>query len=496
MIIVPLYRGVDWRHPPIITIALVLINSFVFFVLQGNEQERYLNAVRYYFDSGLHKQEFPEYLKHLKNSDQPGKADIYARVIDSDKRTQLRFLMALQRDGVFIKKLQNDQIIEKNHGQYPTWKSNRKKFDKKFNTITTESYGFKPGDAKISSAFAHMFLHGGIGHLLGNMIFLFIIGFAVEAVLGKIMYLSAYITTGLFALGLFTLSSIGSIVPLIGASGAIAGLMGMYTVLFGFRRIRFFYFILFYFDFIKAPALIVLPLWILKELYQLYSGDTSNVAYMAHIGGLLGGALVGYLLYRWYPGLNTDYMDQNDQEEQNVRAYEDGIKALSELKIDKARSVFIGLLKTNPNDQKILQQLYNVEKFHPDSDTYHKVTLRILSQSASNNETIKMIRNTFHDYMKIAKPSVRLNATNYLSLAEKFIKGSYLEDAEKIIGFLIKTGRPLNGLGQTMLALANMFNKEKQTDKARSMVSLIIERFPQSAESLHAQQMLKMFSGS
>ncbi|MDZ7748084.1 MAG: rhomboid family intramembrane serine protease [Halofilum sp. (in: g-proteobacteria)] len=82
--------------------------------------------------------------------------------------------------------------------------------------------------------------------------------------------------------------------PLVGASGAVAGLMGLCGVLYGRRPIRFFYFIGVYADYVKAPALVLLGLWLGKEVFQfLRYSELSNVAYTAHIGGLLTGAAAG-----------------------------------------------------------------------------------------------------------------------------------------------------------------------------------------------------------
>ena len=492
MLVVPIYRGIDWRHPPLITIALVLVNCFVFFFIQGNENKHYVDAASFYFESRIDGVEFPAYIKHLKSERKTDKAYAFETLIGKPKHAKFRLLMAIQRDSLFQKKIESDQILTKDDEQYRQWRQNRDQFNKKFDLIITESYGFKPADIKISSVFAHMFMHGGIGHLLSNMIFLLIIGFAVEAVLGKKLYLAAYIATGLCAVGLFGATYNDSLTPLVGASGAIAGLMGLYTVLFGFRRIRFFYFVVFYFGFIKAPAIIVLPFWVLKEFYQLTYGGVSNVAYMAHIGGLLGGATVGFLLNRFYPNLDTEYMDKAANDEQAIKEYEEGMKALTELNLDKARAIFTNLGEKNPHDKRILQQLYNIEKYRPDSDLYHRAAHRILNLQGADAEGMKMIHTTFYDYIKTAKPGVKMGTEQYMRLADKFLKGDYLEDVEKIIGFLLKANKPVTGLSSTILALANAFNKEKRSDKAKSLIEVIIHRFPQSTEAHHAQQMLKL----
>ena len=496
MLIVPFYRGIDWKHPPWVTIGLVLACTFVFLFIQGNENRHYGQALSFYFESQLPKLEFPAYIDYLRDQGKSKQADRYARLMKQDSRKQVLILLAIQRDPVFLPKLRSGQVINAESDHYQEWKSSRDKFDKLFSAVISESYGFRPAEHRPVTLVTHMFLHGGVGHLVGNMVFLFIIGFAVELILGRMVYLAAYIATGLFSVLLFWVFYSDSIIPLVGASGAISGLMGMYVVLFGMRRIRFFYFVLFYFNFLRAPAIIVLPLWILNELYQLTWGGVSNVAYVAHIGGLIGGAATAYVLKKYHPAVDTSYMDQSANEERDVLEFEQGMQALAALRMDQARKIFHDLLSRHPQDKRIAQQLYNIAKFKPDSDDYHQWALRILSQNATDAETLKMVNNTFHDYLKHAKPSIRLSTKHYLDLVHKFIKGDFLADAERIIGFLIKTKARHASLPQTIMTLANAFSRSKQTEKAKQYIKLLLQQFPQSNEAQHAQQLLRSLEGS
>jgi membrane associated rhomboid family serine protease len=140
-----------------------------------------------------------------------------------------------------------------------------------------------------------MFLHGGWMHLIGNMLFLWIFGNNIEDYFGPIRFLAFYLISGIAAVALYTLFNPGSQVPLVGASGAIAGVMGAYFVLH--PRARITVLILFFFIMIREfPAKFVLGLWfliqILMSTLKLSSGD--DVAWLAHVGGFA----FGYLLLR------------------------------------------------------------------------------------------------------------------------------------------------------------------------------------------------------
>ena len=134
-----------------------------------------------------------------------------------------------------------------------------------------------------------MFMHANFFHLLGNMIFLWLIGCSLEMAGKRAPYLSIYLLTGIFAALFFGMVYRHSTIPLVGASGAISGIIGAYTVLFGLRKVKIFLSLGFYFNYIKVRAISLLPIWIGNELYQLKWGGDSNVAYVAHVGGLLSG---------------------------------------------------------------------------------------------------------------------------------------------------------------------------------------------------------------
>ena len=115
-----------------------------------------------------------------------------------------------------------------------------------------------------------MFLHGSVSHLIGNMIFLWLVGCILEYGMGRRYYPVLYILGGLIAVLLYFAVKHTSIVPLVGASGAIAGLMGAFGVIFGRERVRIFLSLGFYFNYFKVRAIYLLPLWVGNELYQLF----------------------------------------------------------------------------------------------------------------------------------------------------------------------------------------------------------------------------------
>ncbi|HVP37407.1 MAG TPA: rhomboid family intramembrane serine protease [Terriglobales bacterium] len=148
--------------------------------------------------------------------------------------------------------------------------------------------------------FTAMFLHGGFLHLLGNMLYLWIFGDNVEDRLGKFKFILLYLVSGLIAGLSQVLISPKSTVPMIGASGAIAGVLGAYMVGFPYAKVLTLVFFGFFARIIRIPAFFVLGFWfILQIIYALPSLGVQNaggVAFFAHIGGFLAGILLFYML--------------------------------------------------------------------------------------------------------------------------------------------------------------------------------------------------------
>lgn len=150
------------------------------------------------------------------------------------------------------------------------------------------------GDAL--TLFTSMFMHAGWLHLGGNMLYLWIFGDNVEDRFGHLPFLIFYVLSGLAATAAQTAVSVGSNVPNVGASGAIAGVMGAYLVLFPKGSVR----VLQGSRVIQVPALIVIGLWIALQVFSgigslSSAGQTGGVAYMAHVGGFVAGFLLTFM---------------------------------------------------------------------------------------------------------------------------------------------------------------------------------------------------------
>src|SRR5690606_31651643 len=163
------------------------------------------------------------------------------------------------------------------------------------------TWGLVPANLSVSNTetwvniLTSMFLHGGWFHLLSNMWILIIFGDNIEDKLGSIRYLIFYLFSGTAAALLQVFFDPISSVPMIGASGAIAGVLGAYLILFPHSRIASLVPIFFVFTLVELPALVFLGFWFISQLFSgwfaLQGADASNVAWWAHIGGFVFGMI-------------------------------------------------------------------------------------------------------------------------------------------------------------------------------------------------------------
>jgi membrane associated rhomboid family serine protease len=157
------------------------------------------------------------------------------------------------------------------------------------------------GTAKPLSLLTSMFMHGGWFHIIGNMWFLWVFGDNVEDEMGPVRFLVFYVLCGLAAAFAQIVTAPASLVPMVGASGAIGGVMGAYALLFPRVRVRLLIILVFYVTTITVPAIFMLGYWFLLQLLQgipALGSEEGGVAFWAHVGGFLAGVALVWLFRR------------------------------------------------------------------------------------------------------------------------------------------------------------------------------------------------------
>ena len=193
-----------------------------------------------------------------------------------------------------------------------------------------QTYGaipYKVLEGDIFSVISSMFLHGGIAHLIGNMLFLFVFGDNIEDKFGRIKYVLFYIAWGFaaaYAHSFFAVATGGGEIPAIGASGAISGVLGAYLVLFPRAKI-FTIIAAFFITTVRIPAIAYIPFWFIMQIIFSVLNPLGGVAYLAHIGGFLAGLLSGYVMRNVITGqgMVTPQMRYSRKDRQNITSMPD-----------------------------------------------------------------------------------------------------------------------------------------------------------------------------
>jgi len=486
MFIIPLTGKISVRNPPIVTIAIVLINCLVWFVLQAGDTDKQIEASELYFTSGLVNIEISHYLAY-----RDGRLQEPVEVMTDDQfdeETLVQNYLAMQRDELFQQKLKNDEIITPSDQIYAEWKDLRTEHELLRSQLTALQYGFIPKQKSLLTSFTYMFMHGSTGHLVGNMIFLWIVGCMLEMGLGRLQYVVLYIVGGQFAVWLFWLIYMNSAIPLVGASGAIAGLMGAFAVLFGRKRVKIFYSLGFYFNYLKIPAIILLPIWIGNEFYQLFGGGSMHVAYMAHIGGLIGGALFGIVCLKFSLGFDRDVIMDTPADEISPQI-EKALEHIAKLDLEAGRQILEKVLAGDPENIDALTHLFNVYKLDPDDEKFHRATQKLIFELTRSYNTYEKAHQIYDEYIRLTHHP-RLSPQIYIQLSMMFAATGHLENAVSILTMLLKKVPDFPGVPTALLKLAGAFSQKGMAMKGDRCLKLICSKYPESTEAQLADKTL------
>ncbi len=477
--LIPIEKKPQWQNPPILSIILILISVGAYFTWQNNDKENEAIAFQYYIQSGLARIETPAYIEYAEKKDAATIKELLAQQPQQAYRFALKKIMV---DGPFLSQLDAYKIIKPDHPQFKIWLQKHTEFKRLLNRIVKYKYGLKPYQYDFQSLVIHNFLHDDISHLILNMLFLFMFGFVIELAIGRSAYLFVFLVSGIASGTTLILLEPDAAYWVVGASGAIAGLVGFYTMLYGRRRIRFFYTVIVYFGYVTAPALILLPVWLIYELLNQYL-FLDQVSNLSHIGGLLTGAALG-LIYKRYPQLiHAETIQDNSQQFNFKKKFQYAIELVAQLNFNKAHKILNELLINQPNNIDVVKQLYFLEKIHPDTDQYHVFAHQLIKLAGEKSGYEKLIHRVYTEYSKIAKPSAKFTPDLLYYLATLFSNNHYLDDAEKICHYLLKHDGNTDKQPELLLSLINGLRKSNRTEQYVKYKDLLVKDFPDSKQA-------------
>lgn len=462
MIILPTEKSFDWQHTPVVLISLVILNIFIFFFYQGGDGKKWERAYFQYEEAQLLSVEWPLYRDYLSEQ---GNAEYLVQLQASmDNGMASEVSQSLLQDIGF-----NLYLNEKYHELMPDhvyiqWSSARRVVDSALGSISFIRFGLIPSQINAIDIFTHQFLHGDAMHLFGNLFFLLVCGFAVEAAVGHLRFLVFYLITGVVAGLSHALMDLTSQASLVGASGAISGVMAMYLGVFRLRKIQFFYWFFIFVGYFRAPALLILPIYIGKEVFDYINSDGSNIAYLAHAGGFVtGGLLITVSLLINPQTMDEEYLDTDQASNEYQEKLDKVFKAIENYQFTSALKHLVTMIQEYGLNFHLAMLRYNLGKIHKPQEFTHWVNDVFMLKTRCLNE-LEKINNVWKDNQAIAK---KLDDKHAFELGLRFANTRQFTSAEFIFKSLLDKSAQHLQLTTLALKLAEAAKQLQQTEKRK-----------------------------
>jgi len=496
VLIVPLHRAPTWANVPWITLALVLANVFVFAVLQSGDARAQRQALDYYAQQHLAQWEFPAYRDWLDaHAGDARRREWFERFADSDAALAAQ---VLQSDHAFLAELRADRLLAADAPEHAQWREGRDEFDRLWSRAFTERWQIRFSEFDLRRMFGAMFLHGGVGHLVGNMIFLALLGLLVEGALGHGLFLAVYLLGGLGSALLSVAYRWGDSGAALGASGAIAALMGAYCVLWGMRKVRFFWWFFVVFDYVKAPALVLLPFWLGWELLNLAWNKGAHVGFDAHAGGIVVGALLalGVRALHWE---KHDFLDEEivaDAQADRAKALAQARECIGQLRIPAARALLDPLVEAQPDDFDARVALYRCARLEPRMPRLADAARAVFALTPHGLAQMREQKAAFDDARKAGLPPSALDAAHTLAMLRRWPMLGSGADAVAFLSQWIERAPSTPGLSAACLGVARDLRARGEPEPAKALLEAVVAAWPGGSDADKAQLLLADFAAS
>jgi len=460
MIIVPTEKQLDWRNAPIVLCLLVLINVMVFFLYQSGDLKKILAAMHTYESKDFLTHEWPIFEKFLEEKQETELLKDYRQQYKDEEPDEIIGDLVMREE--FYAYLQKNYRTYFTPDYYAEWAPERARLHAQLQSLSYIANGLRASDLRIASFITYQFLHGDLMHLLGNMFFLVICGFAVEAAIGHWRFLLFYLLSGVAAGFAQVASDWQSTQPLVGASGAISGVMAMYLAVFRLKKIEFFYWFFFFVGYFRAPALLILPFYIGKEIYSYHTDPESSVAFMAHAGGFVAGALligIAWLLNRSM--FNTQYIEADQTIDPRQQQLAEIYAAIEKHRFDQALSLVDTLIQQKGLSFELAMIRYNILKISR-GDAYLPATMNLLTVPLLTVDEVKKLDKVWKDNPEVHS---QLSEQAALKLGMQFSALENPQAAEQLFLQLQERGCKNPALSVYASKLAVAFQRLQDTAK-------------------------------
>lgn len=460
MIIVPTEKQFDWRHAPVLLFLIVLLNLLTYFLYQSRDTTKWMEVFTSYQAHEFFEKEWPAFKKYLIEKKENEQLKDYEEAYENEETDIIIHEMLSNQDFYhYLEHNSRDYFLPDDHD---IWAPERARINAIVRTISYLAGGLIASNLELFDFISYQFLHGSLDHLLGNMFFLIICGFAVEAAIGHWRFLAFYLLSGIGAGFAQVASDWNSSTPLVGASGAISGVMAMYLAVFRFKKIEFFYWFFFFVGYFRAPALLILPFYIGKEVYSYYQDTESNVAFMAHAGGFITGTvLIGASLLVNRSMLNREYIDTDQRIDPKQEKLAEIYDSISKFRFEKALHAVDEMIKQYQFSFDLGLIRYNLLKINR-GDAFDQAAIDLFSAGNMSLSQLKQLQKIWVDNPQIHN---RLDEQVAIKAAIQLATLATPKAAEDLFRLLEERQSKHASMGVIAIKLARAFTQLRDPNK-------------------------------
>ena len=342
-------------------------------------------------------------------------------------------------------------------------------FKELLNSIPYRKWGFIPARKTLPGFFCYMFLHSGWLHLIGNLFLFYLCGPFIEDRWGKLIYIPFYLLAGIFSAFMFAVHYPTFDAPLIGASGAVSGIMGAFLITNWKTKIRFFYYFSFFIrGTFSAPAWLMLPIWVLMEFINANIMDSINVgeggggvAHWAHVWGFVFGVLIA--LGMKYLKIEEKYINPVIQAKMtyvnpSYARYEEAMELRDNGKVDEAYVKLKEAIQGDRVDTEVIDAFWHMSLEIKKTKEAAPYFLRYIQKEIINRQ----LDAAWSHYQRLKEelPDASISNQSLLALIEYEVERGEKKEAEMLAGEIsqsVKVGAPVGFLLQVS-NLALRFN--------------------------------------
>lgn len=483
MLILPLHRPFTRANFPFVTVLLALANAFVFFALQTGDAPRLQALQRQYLDSGLGALEAPAYRRHLELSGQRPALAALDAVPERDREAYVG--ARTLTDVAFVRALADGALFA-DVAQLQRWKPLRAEYERAQAEVFTLRHIMRSSEFDPGRMLSAAFLHGDFMHLLGNMVFLLALGLLVEGAVGPALFVLLYLLGAYGSAAASLWWRWGEAGGGLGASGAIAALMGAFCLVWGLRPVRFFYWIGVVFDYVRAPAIWLFPAWLGWELFNLLTRSDLNIGFDAHAGGLVTGALVG-AAYVALGRVRGEFVDEPIEAAADTR-WERAQQHLGRMQLAEAEALLAELAQEQPRRFDLRLARYRVARNGARRDALAQRSVELLAldpddaaQARTQAEALAALDAAGH----ATEPARRQ------ALLRAWTRAGALDAVETALDHASATQLPDENAAQASLELALAHRDHGRPAEQAKWLQRVIERYPGQPQAQKARFLLE-----